>query len=90
MTVILRILCGIGGVAMFTYGGYGLATAVRNPSLRMYFSQRGSDMVQLLGHDVRMSTRLFVILVYLFVFVFIAGGLWLCGLAFRGKGDHAG
>jgi len=88
--MILRILCGIGGLTMLVYGGYGLTIAIRNPSLRMYFAQGGPDAVQILGHDVCMSTRLFVILVYLFVLAFIAGGLWLCGFAFRERGDHAG
>jgi len=88
--MILRILSGIGGLAMLAYGGYGIVLAVSSPSLRMYLAQGGSDTVQILGREVRMSTRLFVVLVYVFVLALIAGGGWLCNFAFRGRGDHVG
>jgi len=88
MNIILRIVSGIGGLAALSYGVYGLALAVRNPSLRIYLREGGSDTVQVFGQDVRMSTRLFVVLVYFFVLMLIAGGAWLCSTALRGRGDH--
>jgi hypothetical protein len=88
--MILRVVSGLAGLAMLSYGTYGLFIAIRNPSLRMYLAQGGADTVGIFGHDVRMRARLFVLLIYLFCMALTAGGLWLFSHALRGKGDHVG
>ena len=86
--MILRILSAICGLAMVGYGIYQAIKAVISPSLRMYLIEGGSDTVQVMGKDVEMSARSFVLLVWLLILLFIAGGLWFRSFALRGKQEH--
>ncbi len=75
---------------MLSYGCYSLIVAVRNPSLKLFLAEGGSEVVAVCGYQVTMNTRLFVALIYLTVLALIAGGLWLCDFAYRGRGNHGG
>ena len=79
-----KILSGLFRTALLGCGGFGIFSVIRlSPSLKMYFVENGVETVRIMGHDIQMGARFYVVCSSSIGLLFTVSGFLLLWFASR-------